>query len=177
MSDDDKYIWPSELSLWQQVHLALGEYLVAFSHLEGSITLYTSITLELPYATVAFMTRDMPFSMKSKLFRRAGAERLTKASAEKLNEAINKADAAVQFRNTLAHGSFIHDGEKGITVVRDGNSSAEIWEGREAINYDILSAKTTDLHQISGLISSWAMDSLERRSLESSPSGPGSGSK
>jgi hypothetical protein len=153
----DKPIFPHGIDEpWQQLHLGIGEYVVAFSNMEGSITLAAAEILGHNYSQVAFFSRDMAVGLKTRLVRRV-AQTIIPAGdlRDKLISQLNAANDAAEYRNRLLHGAFVHDDQLGITLVKDGNHPSKVWEGREPISYDSINVETRKVTQIGAEISRW----------------------
>ncbi|MFC5066862.1 hypothetical protein [Flaviflagellibacter deserti] len=153
---DDRVIWVHELSLWQQVQIGLGEYWIAFSNLEGTLISTTAALMGMKHSALAYILRDVQFQARLTLFRRSVSAAVPDEGFRKRAIALaNRAGTAAEFRNRVAHASFIHHGELGITMVKDGEHPFQPLAGGEAINYETFAQKSRAADLLSSEFSSW----------------------
>jgi hypothetical protein len=84
---------------------------------------------------VFFILKDILVSQKIKILRRAALEKMGEERSNQYRTVLNKIDKLTEFRNTLVHGAFIEDHEKGDLHGKLGRSLTEFDKGFEVIDY------------------------------------------
>ena len=120
---------------YDALQFAIGQYVTVFANLETVIATHVSYLLELDHKLVFFMLKDILVSQKIKLVRRAAVQKFGEDKCSRYRAVLNKIDKATEFRNTLVHGAFTNDDERGYLLGKLGHSLTDMDKGLEPIGY------------------------------------------
>jgi len=122
---DTPFASPAALAPPHMLSFTIGNYFQMFSHVEFMISVLACRIMNVDITTVQFLWRDAGLRHKTKGTRRAAKEAFGDKDERftRIHKVLTLIENRSQFRNDLAHGTFMVDANGGVpTMGRPGDS-------------------------------------------------------
>lgn len=134
----------------------IGNYIIQFSKAEFNLGLFLAVCTDTVPTRAHFFLGQLDFSSKARLARRAVKERFSAGeadTAEKMDGTIKGLERCSEFRNKIAHNSFLNDVKTDeATMGRVGKSYKEVLSGFEPLTHEVLESQTEKIVKFSNEI-------------------------